>query len=239
MLERIQRQTRAGHSPYPPGLAGTVVGVKIVVSVAAVVAVGIFATGCSVPGTPQAAPDHSALLLPADSFPGGPGTAVPEAQIPGIVADVTLRPLRGEVTPADCTPAPVNAAGAAAVVGPASAGGATLTELVAEATDSLERFATATSACGTFHTGAAGNQEVSTRVTAQPEERDGISRMQLTRTLRSAGAETTTDLQDWIAQRGRTRLIVQLRGRGEASENDRQAAQKFFDEAVTHAFGSR
>ncbi|WP_162141328.1 hypothetical protein [Gordonia hirsuta] len=200
---------------------------------------GIFATGCSVSGTPQAAPDHAALLLPADSFPGGAGTTVPDAQIPGIIADVTQRPLRGEVDPAECTPPQVHAAGAAAVVGPASAGGATLTELVVEAPDSLERFATVTSACNTFRSGATGNQEVSTTVTAQPLERDGVSRMQLTRTLRSAGADTTTDLEDWIAQRGRTRLIVQLRGQGPASDNDRQAAQTFFDEAVTHAFSRR
>ncbi len=211
--------------------------VKIVTSVATAFAVALLATGCSLSGTPQTAPDYAPLLLPVDAFPAGPASIVPAAQVPGIVADVTVRPLNGQVDPAECTPPAVQTVGAAAAVGPGPSSGSTLTELVAGADDSLESFAAAAAACPAFRGGATGNQQVTTTISEEPVTTglgDRLTHMRLVRTL--AVGDTQTVMEQWIAQRGGVRLMVVLRQLGPVSAADRQIAQTFFDTAVIHAF---
>lgn len=228
---------RRGSFPGLQAMGGTVVAVRIVASVAAALTVALFAVACSITGTPQPTPDYASLLLPGDAFPAGPGTAVPAAQVPGIVADLTLRPLTGEVTPAHCTPPPVQTDTAVAIAGPGPSPGATLTELVVGVDDSLESFAAGTAACPTFRGGATGNQEVVTTITAEPVVtglRDQLAHMRLSRTLGTG--DTTIVMEQWIAQRDGVRLLVVLRQLGSVSADDRQIAQVFFDSAVARAF---
>lgn len=213
--------------------------VRFVASVVAVVAVALLAAGCSVSGSPQPVPDYSPLLLPGDRFPHGPGTAVPAPQVPGAVADITLRPLSGEVAPPECTPAAVDTSTAAVIVGPGPGEGSTLTELVVRTGESLDSAAAAARDCPVFTSGATGNQEVRTEVIDAPHDDDGVQRMHLTRTLTSPGSQTSVVLEQWIGQRDAVRVVVQLRSIEPMAAPERQAAEDFFSAAIAHAFDGR
>lgn len=211
---------------------------RIVLSAAVLAAAAVLSTACAVDGSPRPAPDLSRQAVPAAEFPYPGATRIPAAQVPGIVADITLRPLRGEVDPARCTPAAVDTGSAVAAVGPGPAPGSTLTELVVRTEESLRGFAAAAHDCATFTGGATGAQAVTTRVVAEPVGEQGVDRMQVTRTLASAGApETVTTLDQWIAQRGEVRVVVQLRYLGVAPAGAHDAAAAFFAAAVERAFG--
>ncbi|MFZ2512665.1 MAG: hypothetical protein WAW85_16410 [Gordonia sp. (in: high G+C Gram-positive bacteria)] len=210
---------------------------KIVASVAAALAVALLTASCSLAGTPRTL-DYASRLLPADAFPTGPATLIPAAQLPGIVADLTLRPLSGEVNPARCTPPAVQTDTAVAAAGPGPSPGATLTQLVVSAEDSLESFAAATAQCPSFRAGATGNQVVTTMITEEPVAtglNNALTRMRLVRTL--GAGNTQTVMEQWLAQQGEVRLMVVVRQLGSVSDADRQIAQAFFDRAVAHVYG--
>ncbi|GAA3960302.1 hypothetical protein GCM10022231_20300 [Gordonia caeni] len=203
----------------------------------AVVAVALLAAGCSVSGTGQPVPDYTSLLVPGDSYPNGPGVQVPGPQVPGAVADITLRPLSGDVAPAECTPAAVDTETAAVMVGPGPAPGSTLTEMVVRTGESVSSLAAAARECPVFTSGATGTQEVRTQVTGEPRSDGGVERLRLTRTLTTAGSETAVVLEQWVAQRGSTRVVVQVRSMAPVGEAERQRAEEFFTAAIDRAFG--
>lgn len=213
--------------------------VRIVSSVAAVVAVVLFASACSVSGTAEPEPDYRALLVPADSFPAGAATPVPEPAVPGAVSDITLRPLRGDVDPADCTPVAVDVETAAILVGPGPTDGSTLTEMIVRTPESASDLAAAVRDCSVFRAGATGQQEVRSELSGQPESDGDLTSLALTRTLRSPGSETVTTVAQWVAQRGQVRLVVQLRMLGTPSAADTRMAADFFAHARAQAFGGR
>lgn len=211
---------------------------RIVLSVTAAAAVAVLAAGCSVSGTPKPVADLSRQVVPAAEFPSPGATAVPPAQVPGIVADITLRPLRGDVDPARCTPAAVETGSAEVVVGPGPQPGSTLTEMVVRTSESLSAFASAAKECATFTGGATGRQVVTTAIVSGPTAQNGADRIQIVRTLASPGApESVTTLDQWIAQRGDVRVVVQLRYLGAADAAARATTAEFFETAVARAFG--
>lgn len=208
---------------------------KLVVSVVVALGVALLACGCTTSGNPRATPDLAAKALPASEF--GPGaTVVPPEQVPSIVADITLRPVDGEVTPAHCTPAAVDTDTAAVVFAPGPAEGSTMTEMVARTEESLDDLARAASECAAFRGGSTGQLDVATRVVVPPAESGGVQRMTLIRTLTSPGNDSVTTAEQWIAQRGDVRVLVQLRYLGAVGDDAKAAAQKLFDAAVRHAF---
>ena len=202
-----------------------------------VVAVALLAAGCSISGTGQAVPDYTSLLLPGDSYPDGPGVQVPAPQVPGAVADITLRPMSGEVVPAECTPAAVDTETAAVMVGPGPTPGSTLTELVVRTGESVDGLAAAARDCPVFTSGATGNQEVRTELTGDPRSDGGVDQLHLTRTLTTAGSPTSVTLEQWVAQRGSTRVVVQVRSMEPVGDAQRQSAEEFFAAAIDRAFG--
>lgn len=179
------------------------------------------------------------MLLPPEAYPAGPATEVPTQQIPGIVADVTLRPIRGDVTPPECTPEAVQTDTAVAAAGPGPGQGSTLTELIVGVDSSLAELAAAAERCPSFAGGATGNQEVATTIAEPPTEADGVSQLRLVRTLGTGDPQSQTVMEQWVAQRDGIRLMVVLRQLGPVSDSDRQVTQTFFDSAVAHAFGGR
>lgn len=205
--------------------------------VIACLAVAAVTSACTVDGGARPGVDLSGRVVPVTDFPFGPATAVPAAQVPGIVSDITLRPLRGAVDPADCTPAGVDAATAVVADGPGPDGQGNVTELVAATGESLAESSSAALRCPSFRGGATGREQVATRVPEPAERRDGIDRMRLQRTLTGEGDGHTTVLDQWIAQRAGVRVVVQLRHAGTASAQAQARVAEFFETAVARAFG--
>ncbi len=210
--------------------------VKIVSVVIAVFAVAAVTAGCTTDGTARPVVDLSGRTVPVAEFPFGPATAVPAAQVPGIVSDITLRPLRGDVDPADCTPAGVDVATAVVADGPGPDARGNVTELVATTAETLAELSSAATRCAAFRGGSTGQETVATQVLAPLETRDGVDRLRLRRTLASDGADQVTVLDQWIAQRDGVRVVVQLRHGGAVSQDATDRVAAFFDTAVAAAF---
>lgn len=210
--------------------------VKKVYLASALLAAIVLATGCNPAGPVRPAADLSPHAVSASEFPFGPGTAVPAPQVPGIVADITLRPLRGAVEPADCTPVGVDAASATVIDGPGPIPASNLTELVAATGESLVDFAAAATRCATFRGTSPVADTVATTIVAPLSESDGVARIQVSRTLTPPSADRVTVLDQWIAQRGDLRVVVQLRHSGALTEEARATVAGFFDTAVERAF---
>ena len=86
--------------------------------------------------------------------------------------------------------------------------------------------------------GATGRQVVTTAIVSGPTAQNGADRIQIVRTLASPGApESVTTLDQWIAQRGDVRVVVQLRYLGAADAAARATTAEFFETAVARAFG--
>ncbi|MFT3662618.1 MAG: hypothetical protein QM809_14930 [Gordonia sp. (in: high G+C Gram-positive bacteria)] len=208
---------------------------RIVWSAAAALCVAVLATGCTTTGGPRSVPDLSAKALPAAEFGTG-AMVVASGQIPNIVSDITLRPVRGDVVPARCTPAGVDDDTAVVVFAPGPTETSTLTELVARTDESLDDLARAATGCATFRGGATGQLEVASTVVDPPGESGGVARMRLRRSLRSPGIETVTTLDQWIAQRDDLRVLVQLRATGPVPDTAHETAAALFETAVRRAF---
>ncbi|GAA4740534.1 hypothetical protein GCM10023217_05790 [Gordonia alkaliphila] len=199
----------------------------------------LLATGCSVSGSAEPAPDYTPLMVPADSFPAGPATPVPAPQVAGAVSDITLRPSTGDVNPPECTPAAVDTATAVVLVGPGPAQSSTLTEMVVRSPESLQALASAVRGCPEFRGGPTGQQEIRSELTDELRADGDVTTLALVRTLRSPGSDTVTTVAQWVAQRGDVRLVVQLRMLGTPSDTDNAATADFFATAVAHAFGGK
>ncbi len=203
-------------------------GVKCVVVAAAVLAA---VTACTVDGDPERAPDLSDRVVHAESFPYGPGTPVPASALPGAVADVTFRPLRSSNDPEDCTPAPVDVAGAHAVVGPGGAAGGTLTVLLTRASDSRDDFVARL--CSTFRLGGTVGTTVSSSV--QDPHADPL----ITRRDLASNGTAYAHVYEIVRQQGSVRLYVQNRYPAAVlSPEEMAATTSLFDAASKAAFGS-
>ncbi|MBM7367700.1 hypothetical protein [Gordonia hydrophobica] len=204
---------------------------------ATVAAVVLAVTACSVSGQPVRTPDLSGRAAPADAFPYGPGLPV---QAPGVVSDITFRPLSKPNDPADCTPVAVDAATAQVRVGPGGPAGGTLTAMVVRAADSFDDFVAQAARCGQFALGGTVGTTVSTTVAD-----DGVSGggVQLERHLvmgprTETSTPPTTAVTEFVAQRGDIRVYVQNRRSGlDALGGDELAATRaLFDAARASAF---
>lgn len=206
---------------------------KSVVTVAAVLTV---VTACSVTGEPVRTPDLSARIVPSEAFPYGPGTPV---QDPGIVADITFRPLRHDNRPDDCTPAAVDAATAQVRVGPGGPAGGSLTVMVVRATGSLDDFVAQATRCAEFTLGGTVGTTVTTTVGDGAPDRSVRFERQLVMGPRTADAPPpTSSITEFVAQRGEIRVYVQNRRRGTEALSDAEltATRTLFQTARERAF---
>ena len=208
---------------------------------AALLMVAGAASACAVTGEAVPSLDLSSKSVPSSAFPYGPGQPVPSAQVPGILADITFRPLRGENTPADCTPAPVDAPTARVLVGPGGPAQGTLTTMVVRATDSFDDFVARVRRCGEFALGGTVGTSVATEVT--PVD-GGVPGVRLERRIRlGPGAQPapppTSSVTEFVAQQGDIRVYVQNRrpGGDDLGAEELGATRTLFDAARTRAFG--
>ncbi|ALG84639.1 hypothetical protein ACH46_09195 [Gordonia phthalatica] len=192
---------------------------KSVVTVAAMLTA---VTACSVSGDPVRTPDLSARIVPSDAFPYGPGLPV---QDPGIVSDITFRPVRQNNRPDDCTPVAVDAATAQVRVGPGGPAGGSLTVLVVRAADSFDDFVAQATRCEKF---ALGGTVGTTVVTAVGDDApDGALRLERQIIMGPQTAESTpptSSITEYVAQRGDIRVYVQNRRRGTEALSDAELA---------------
>ena len=178
---------------------------------------------CTVGGepTPVEAPDLSGQAVDTGVFPAG-ATRVPAPALPGVIADVTGRPLHGEADPARCTPAAVSVDGAAASSGPAGTGtAATLTSLIVSVSESLDQAESLLHRCGTYRTGTAGvaTSTIRTEILPPPTASAGVDTLALRRTTTTGGEinPLVTSTTTLIGQRDGARVYVEYRASGGAA----------------------
>ena len=205
--------------------------VTVVVILAAV-------TACSVSGEPVRTPDLADRATPSGAFPYGPGLPV---QDPGIVADITFRPMRQKNAPADCTPAEVDRATAQIRVGPGGPAGGTLTTMVVRVTEDFDGFLEQAARCSEFALGGTVGTTVTTTVGEKSE--DGGVRLERRLTMGPSTADSTpptASVTEYVAQQGDVRLYVQNRRSGTADLGDDEATatRMLFDAARKSAFGA-
>ncbi|MGB6245587.1 hypothetical protein [Gordonia sp. (in: high G+C Gram-positive bacteria)] len=215
-----------------------VTGVKVVAAVAVVVA----AAACSVPGEAVRPVDLSAKAAPAAAFPYGPGQAIGSAQVAGLLADLTFRPLRGENDPADCTPAPVDTDTAQVRVGPGGTAQGTLTAVVVRTAEPFDDFLGRLRRCPTFTLGGTVGTTVTTEVAAADA---GAGTVEIERRITMGPPPATggtppprTSVTEFVAQRGNLRVYVQNRraGDGALGAEEMTATRGLFDAARASAF---
>ncbi|WP_139026060.1 hypothetical protein [Gordonia neofelifaecis] len=212
---------------------------------AAVIVVAAVASACSVSGEAVPTPDLSSKAVPSSDFPYGAGQPVPSAQVPGILADITFRPMRGRNDPADCTPAAVDTATAQVRVGPGGPAQGTLTAMVVRATDSFDDFLSEARRCTEFALGGTVGTAVATTVDAADPSAGTV---QLERRLRMGPAPSAQDqsaqppsssVTEFVAQQGDVRVYVQNRRPGGTAlgADELAATRTLFDAARASAFG--
>ncbi|WP_341257565.1 hypothetical protein [Gordonia malaquae] len=193
------------------------------------VAVLVGTTACGVDGGAVREPDLSTKVVEVSAFPYGPATAVPQAGVPGAIADITFRPLRAVNDPEECTPAPVDGDSAHVVVGPGGPAGGTLTVMVARASDSRADFVDGI--CQTFRLGGT----VGTTITTTVDTSTGVI---VNRRDLVANGTAYAHVYELVRQEGSTRLYVQNRYPSATLSADEEAATRaLFDAASTAAFG--
>ncbi|MFM9376224.1 hypothetical protein [Gordonia sp. VNK21] len=204
-----------------------------------VLAAVLAVAACTVPGQPSRAVDLAERAVAPADFPYGAATAVPAAQVPGALADITFRPLRGEVSPPECTPAAVDTGTAQIRVGPGGPAQGTLTTAVVKVTGGLDELEAARRQCPEFTGGATGAQRMSvTPAQARSPEGSDAAVTAAVWTLSVPGGAAATRIDEWIAQRGDIRVYVQNRHPdGELDTAERTATEYLFDTAVRSAFG--
>ncbi|MBB4136181.1 hypothetical protein [Gordonia humi] len=205
-------------------------GVKAVVAIAAI---SLSVVACSVDGDAVRVPDLTGRIVDASAFPFGAATPVPAAQTANALADITFTPLRAENDPADCTPAPVDAADAQIRVGPGGAAGGTLTVALTRTSDSFGDHLDLLRRCADFALGGTVGTRVSTDVLATADDT-----VESARTL-SNGGTPYTRVYELTAQRGHVRLYVQNRfpATAQLGDAERAATRTLFDTAYDTAFG--
>ena len=197
----------------------------------AVAIIAAVASACSVDGQASRSPGLEPKAVAASTFPYGPAVAVPPAQVPGAIADITFRPLHGVNDPADCTPAQLNSDGASIRVGPGGPAGGTLTVLVAHASDDFDSFVTATRNCPDLRLGGTVGTRVATTVLS-----DAGGVIETDRVLANADGPFA-HVYGLVAQRGDVRVYVQnRRGTADLSDAERAATRTLFDQATAKAF---
>ncbi|MFT3715034.1 MAG: hypothetical protein QM774_03550 [Gordonia sp. (in: high G+C Gram-positive bacteria)] len=213
---------------------------RVAASAIAVLAAVLVLAGCSAFSSSSTPEDLSGRALAPGDFPFGPANRIPTAQVPGILADITLRPLSGDVDPSRCTPAGVQTGNAVVLVGPGGTDGmSTLTSAVTQTAESFDEFVGAARDCASFRTGATGAQTVTTDIVEGPETTDPVPTVHLRRTLASTGDQgPPTVIEEWVAQGGDVRVYVQdRRTGGTMTPDEAQKAEDLFAAARTKAFG--
>jgi hypothetical protein len=199
--------------------------------------------GCSVDGQAQSAPPAESLaprLVSADSFPHG-ASRVPEPAVAAVIADVAGP--SGTVDPSSCRAPGVEAAGAAANVGPdagsepgstpgsgssdgsrpstGAMGTGNLTVLIAYAPSGLDAFDDYVSRCGRFATTTAGaGSQITLRALSAPAVGGGTDTRALARTVTTGGPgrAMTYAITTLIAQRDGVRVYVEHRRQGAGAD---------------------
>lgn len=195
-------------------------------------------SACSVSGEPVRPPDLSSKAVSNADFPYGPAQQVPAAQVPGVLADITFRPLRGQNNPANCTPAAVDAGTAQVRVGPGGPAGGTLTALVVRSTDDFHAFVEQAERCASFVLGGTLASQIETKTSDLDASNNTV---RLDRMIRMGPESTTTPqtaVTEFVAQQGDVRVYVQNRrtGTAELGADELAATQKLFEAARRSAF---
>ncbi|WP_040510524.1 hypothetical protein [Gordonia soli] len=218
-------------------------GVRVAASA---LVVGLLVAGCSVNGDPVGdESDLTARAVAASSFPSGPATRVPTPAVKDALADITGRPLRGDVSPAGCTPGAMRTESATVLVGasPQAGGVGTLTSAVVGTDESLADLTATARRCPVVTLGAGGGAttRVSTEVAPAPPTVDGVETTALRRSLQTGGdaAPLVTTVTLLIAQRDDVRVYVEERHQGAAplTEEAGAALDRLFTASVSAAFG--
>lgn len=199
----------------------------------AMAAIALAVAACTVDGDPVRVADLGPRVVDSAAFPYGPSTAVPEAQVPNAVADITFTPLSSSNRPAGCTPDRVDSADAQIGVGPGGAAGGTLTVMLAHVSDTLDDYAAMLRDCADFGLGGT----VGTRVTTVVGTVHG-DYVESARTLTNAGSQYAR-VYEIVGQEGGVRLYVQNRFAGdtELTPDEEAATRALFDAAKKKAFG--
>ncbi|WOC14384.1 hypothetical protein [Gordonia sp. MP11Mi] len=204
--------------------------VKAVIVVAAI---GLSVVACSVDGDAVRVPDLAPRTVASDVFPFGQASAVPAAQVPNAVADITFTPMRAQNQPADCTPPHVEASGAQVRVGPGGAAGGTITVMLTRVSDTFDDYVTGLRDCSAFVLGGTVGTRVTTNVGSVADDTVASGR-----TLSNDGVPYAR-VYELVAQRGDVRLYVQNRfGGHDLSAAERSATRTLFDSAYETAFAS-
>ncbi|MCF8569656.1 hypothetical protein L5G32_05170 [Gordonia sp. HY002] len=198
----------------------------------AVTAVALSVAACSVDGAPARVPDLAPRTVGATAFPYGPGVAVPAAQVPNAVADITFTPLRSQNRPAECTPSQVDVSGAQIRVGPGGQAGGTVTVMLAQVPDTFDDYVAGLRECSDFALGGTVGTRVVTDVGTVADDT-----VESGRTL-SADGVPYARVYEIVGQHGDLRVYVQNRFSGnDLGPDERAATRNLFDSAYTTAFG--
>lgn len=196
---------------------------------------------CSVDGDAVAGrPDLAPRGLTAADFGSGAAAPIPPPAVGDALADVIGRASApgAAVTPPGCAPAPIDSAGAYAILGPGRADRSTLTAAIAYADESLDAVAERVRRCPTYTTTLS---QVAVTEQPAPPAPEGVQTMAIARTITTGGpgAEMVTSTLTLIAQRDDVRIYVDYRRPGAEPVTPEAGADldALFTKAVAAAFG--
>lgn len=215
---------------------------------AALAATGAVLASCAVGGSAEPAEaDLTGRSVAATDFPTGAASPIPPQAIGNALADITGAPPASgtqntEISPSECAPAPVPAAGAVALLAPGRAERSTFTSVVAHVEQPLsEMIAQAEKCPRVTRTTYQAFSTIDTEILPPPPAPDGVQTAALRRAILTGGGTVpiTTSSLILVAEQDGVRVYTEYRwaGDGAADPAETAALDELFARAVAKAFG--